>query len=105
MTNAAILLFFAVSTLLARPDTPNGLEELLRRPILEADVPLREVQAYTAARIPPPPTATTPARWQAEAERLRRDLLDRVVFRGPAASWRDARTRVEWLELIEGGPG
>jgi hypothetical protein len=32
-------------------------------------------------------------------------VLDRVVYRGEAAAWRDADCRVEWLDTIEGGQG
>jgi dienelactone hydrolase len=51
------------------------------------------------------PEGLTRAGWERQAERLRKDVLDRVVFRGAAASWRDAKTRVEWLGTIAGGPG
>jgi hypothetical protein len=32
-------------------------------------------------------------------------VLDDVVFRGEAATWRDAPSRVEWLETLDTGPG
>ena len=32
-------------------------------------------------------------------------MLERIVYRGEAARWRDAETKVEWLDTIEGGPG
>ena len=39
------------------------------------------------------------------AERLRRDVLEQIVFRGRAKEWRDARCGVAWLDTIPGGPG
>jgi len=36
---------------------------------------------------------------------LRQQTLERVVFRGEAAHWRDAKSKVEWLDTIAGGPG
>src|SRR6185436_5101593 len=39
------------------------------------------------------------------AGRLRRETFKRVIFRGEAARWRDAKTKVEWLDTIDGGPG
>jgi hypothetical protein len=52
------------------------------------------------------PQVTTLAEWQAFADRTRHDALEKVVFRGALAKqWRDAQTKVEWLETIEGGPG
>ena len=35
----------------------------------------------------------------------RQETLDRAVFRGEAAHWRQIPTRAEWLETIDGGPG
>ena len=32
-------------------------------------------------------------------------MLEKVVFRGEAAEWRDADGKVEWLDTIEGGEG
>ncbi len=45
------------------------------------------------------------AAWEAEARRLRVEVLQKVVYRGEAARWRDAPARVEWLQTIPGGPG
>ena len=36
---------------------------------------------------------------------MRSETLGRVVYRGEAAKWRGAPTRVEWQEAIAGGPG
>ena len=43
--------------------------------------------------------------WEAAAKKMRADVLEKVVFRGKAKEWRDAKGKVEWLETIEGGPG
>jgi dienelactone hydrolase len=88
----------------AAPAPPN-LEPVLAKAILESDLPLVEVQVYTATRVPPMPPVQTAAEWRNEAERLRKKLLDDVVFRGEAKRWRDAATRVEWLETIETDKG
>ncbi len=80
------------------------LEAALARPIIGSTIPLAEVQRFCEARIPRMKTYTTLAEWQADAERIRTELLDRVVFRGKAAQWRKAACRVEWLGQIEGGP-
>ena len=36
---------------------------------------------------------------------MRAETLRKVVYRGEAAKWREAPTRVEWQETIPGGPG
>src|SRR5262249_49094346 len=39
------------------------------------------------------------------AAATRAAVLDKVVYRGEAAAWRDAQTKVEWQDTIKGGPG
>ena len=84
----------------------NGLDDwptLQAAPFLDADLPLRELRTYVAARVPKMSRPTSVAQWQAQADTIRADMLDKVVFRGEAARWRDAKTRVEWLDSISGG--
>ena len=55
--------------------------------------------------IPGMPKVQSRKAWEKQAERMRAETLEKVVFRGEAAAWRDATTKVEWLETIPGGPG
>jgi hypothetical protein len=77
----------------------------LSHSIIDAGLPMAEVQTYTESRVPPMPEVATAAEWERHAERMRRDALEKVVFRGEAAHWRTTETRVEWVETIAGGPG
>jgi hypothetical protein len=79
--------------------------ELLARPVLAPNQPLVEVKAYTAMRVPPLQIPAERAAWEQYAGDIRRRVLDEVVYRGEAKSWRAQETRVEWLETIPGGPG
>ena len=81
------------------------LAPLLARDLIGPNLALAEVQAYTEDRVPLMPRLTTAAAWQKEADHLRKDVLDQVVFRGEARTWRTAPTKVEWLDTIPGGPG
>ena len=99
-----VLLALAASLFSAAAQT-NVLATLLAREIIGQNLALAEVQAYTENRVPLMPALTSAAEWEKEATRLRRDVLDNVVFRGEARAWRDARTKVEWLDTIPGGPG
>ena len=84
----------------------DDIAALLARPIITPTLPLAEVRAYTASRVPAMPAVTTLAEWKTFADRTRRDVLEKIVFRGDTArTWRDAKTRVEWLDTIPGGPG
>jgi hypothetical protein len=89
------------------PSPPAAsLEALLQHSILPADLFITEVQAYSEPKVPRMPEVTTLAAWQATASLTRRDVLDKIVFRGTLArQWRDAKTKVEWFDTLEGGPG
>ncbi|MHC4404310.1 MAG: alpha/beta hydrolase family protein [Planctomycetota bacterium] len=89
----------------ARGAEPTDLEALLKHEIIGPVLPTAEVQQYCEDRVPDVPRVKTAAEWEAQAARLRAAVLERIVYRGEAARWRDAKTRVEWLETVEGGPG
>ena len=82
-----------------------NVKDALAERIIDPQLPLQEVQAYTESRILPMPKVTTIAEWEAYAGRTRKKVLDKVVFRGEAQAWRALPTRVDWLDTIEGGPG
>ncbi|MEW6305577.1 MAG: hypothetical protein AB1705_19030 [Verrucomicrobiota bacterium] len=84
---------------------PSEIEALLRRPIIATNLPMEEAQAYLEERVPLVPAVKNVNEWERLAERTRREVLENVVFRGEARKWRDARTKVVWLETIDGGPG
>lgn len=81
------------------------LTAILGREIIGPRQALIEVQEYCDARVPRMPKVQTAAEWEQHAIRIRADVLERVVYRGEAAVWRDAKTKVEWLDTIPGGPG
>ena len=81
------------------------VKDFLSRPILDTNLPLAEVQAFTEYRVPLVPKVGSAREWETLANQMRRDTLEHVVFRGEAAQWRKAKTKVVWLETIDGGPG
>jgi hypothetical protein len=90
--------------------TAAELAEILAKPILEPGTPQREVEAFCEARVMRLPAADaaerkSPEAWQKYIDGIRQDVLERVVFRGAAAKWRDFRGKVEWLETTDGGNG
>jgi len=84
---------------------PSDVQGLLEHEIVGSQLPWAEVQQYCDARVPPMPEVNSVAEWEKIADRIRRDVLEGIVYRGGATKWRDAETRVEWLDTIEGGPG
>jgi len=86
-------------------DETADLQAILSREIIGPRQAMAETQAYIEARIPRMKTYSSAATWEPEADRLRHEILDRVVFRGKAAEWRRHKVRVEWFDTIPGGPG
>lgn len=108
LTWSLVLAPWAFPLAFAQPAPPPhaDLAALLARPIIAPALPLAEVRTYTASRVPAMPALTTLADWKTFADRTRRDVLEKIVFRGDTArAWRDAPARVEWLDTIPSGPG
>jgi hypothetical protein len=82
-----------------------ALAGLLGRPILGPRQAAQEWHDYLDPRIPRLPEFKTAAEWETYAGKLRQTVLDQVVFKGKASQWRTAKTAVEWLDPIAGGPG
>ncbi len=90
----ALLLFALVVHVLAA-QTAADIEAALRKPLLDPQQPVLEVQAFTAARVAYLSVPERLAEWETKAADLRRAVLERVVFRGEAARWRNAAPKVE----------
>ncbi len=88
-----------------RKELESALSRILSHKIVDPRQTLTEIQDYVEARLPRMKEFKAAAEWDQEADRLRAAVLERVVFRGEAAAWRDAKTQVEWLDTIKGGPG
>jgi len=86
-------------------DFSKQLAAALAEPMLPPGLPLREMKAFIEPRIVALPQPKDLEEWQATAARLRRDVLEKIVFRGAAQRWRDAPCKVEWLDRVTGGPG
>jgi hypothetical protein len=103
-------LFVACSIMLAihRPASsaePFDLKAELARPIITPQTSLEETQVYLERRIPQLPEVKTTKDWDALAAKWRQEVLDKVVFRGEAAKWRDHPLAVEYVGESLRGPG
>ncbi len=81
------------------------VQTFLDRELVGDVLPLAEVQKFCEGRVPVMKNSPSAEAWQVEADRLRAAVLEKIVYRGQAAAWRDAPARVEWLDAIPGGPG
>jgi dienelactone hydrolase len=96
---AAALLFVASSV---HADDEADLKKLLSTPILNQRQTLLEVQEYLDAKVPRLPEATTAEAWEKETARLQKEVLEKVVFRGEAAKWKDAKCEVVYSDGFAG---
>lgn len=78
------------------------IREALKREILGPKQTTVEAQVYAASKVPALPPAKTAAEWRAYAQGLRARILNEIVFRGEAKKWRDAESRIEWLDSLAG---
>ena len=99
------ILAFLLLSCSAFASESETIASLLARSIIDSNLPLAEIQAYTESRVPVMPEVSSVVEWQKAARKMRQETLDKVVFRGEAANWRKQKTRVEWFETIPGGPG
>jgi hypothetical protein len=83
-------------------DDPDTLKKLLAQPVLTPRTTLVELQEYLEPRIPTLEPPATADEWRKETARLREEVLAKIVFRGEAANWKTAKTRVEELETVPG---
>src|SRR5436190_16672195 len=83
----------------------GDLKEILSEPIIGPKQAMSDVQDYCEARIPSMPQVKNKEEWEAIAKKIRADVLDRVVFRGEAAKWRDYHGKVQFTGSLAGGEG
>ncbi len=78
------------------------LTPILAQPIQTPDVTAYQLRQYLMGRVAPLPAASVAAEWTAEAKRIRRHLLDDVVFHGWPAEWVNAPPKFEEAGVIAG---
>ncbi len=98
------VLFIAVATLWSHSADSAQISRFLNHPVIDPAQPQAEVQKFVEERVPKMPRVKSLAEWGRYANRMREDTLNNVIFRG-ATHWRDAKTKVEWLDTVAGGPG
>lgn len=86
-------------------DASETIQGALEREVIGPQASLEDARAFVEARIPRMPELSTVEAWAEEANRLRSEVLEKVVLRGEAKSWAEPKTRVEWLDSIDGGSG
>jgi dienelactone hydrolase len=83
----------------------EDMAAILERRLEPPDVVAFQIRQYLFQRISPLPAPQSAAQWTAEAERLRKHLLDDVVFHGWPKAWAEAPPKFEDLGTIESHNG
>jgi dienelactone hydrolase len=78
---------------------------LLKVPLQSPDVVDFQVRDYLMKRVAPLPGPRNAEEWTKEQRRLRKDLLQNVIFHGWPKEWVDAPPKFEDLGLIPSGKG
>lgn len=85
--------------------TPSQVKAILDHSLQSREVVTYQLQEYLLRAAPPLPTPGSAGQWKAEAEKIRRHLLDDVIFHGWPRVWVDAPPRFEDLGAIDSGRG
>src|SRR5439155_10622711 len=72
-----------------------GVGRVLKEQIQTADVVEFQLRQYLMKRVPPLPTPATAEEWTAEQKRLRKHVLDDVIFHGWPREWVDSPAKFE----------
>src|SRR5690349_2090644 len=94
-----VVLVVFVSVGLTAWSAAEGAKELqasLAREVLTPKQTMTETQEFVEKLLPPLPEFKSAADFDKYADQLRRDVLDKVVFRGAAVGWRDAKLGVDY---------
>lgn len=106
MKLARIAVPFLVCAGLAQPQSrTNDLIPILTRPLETPDVVTFQLRQYVYQKVAKLPKPTSAEQWKAESERLRRHLLNDVVFHGWPQAWVNSAPKFEEVAVIETGHG
>jgi dienelactone hydrolase len=95
----AILAFVPFTA--AGQSTPRSVEPLLLREIQPTSVTAFQVQKFLMQRIPKLPTPTSAQEWTAEEARLRKHILNAVIFHGWPRAWITSPPNFQEAGIIE----
>src|SRR5215469_18495629 len=104
---AAILLFvlIAPAEFMKAQATRDAVAPLLEKEVQPKAVTAYQLQRYLMKNIPKPVVPATAEQWNVEAQKLRKHILQDVVFHGWPQEWIDSSPRFEQTEVIETNHG
>lgn len=97
----SLLACFLFSVETSAQSAPADLQSVLGEEILAPSAALLQMKSFILSRVAPPPVATSAAQWTVESQRLRRHLLQDVVFHGWPPEWVNSSSKFEEVGVIE----
>jgi dienelactone hydrolase len=95
--------FVAVVSAFAQDQTPVG--SALQAPVQTPEVTYFQLQKYLMKRISTPHSPGTPGEWNVAGQKLRKHVLEDIVYHGWPQSWIEAAPHFEQTEVMETGKG
>ena len=84
---------------------PRSLARHLDPPLQSPDITAYQLRHHLRGKVPSLPAPPSAEQWTTEAKRLRREVLEKVVFYGWPREWVEAPLRFEDRGLLPSGPG
>jgi dienelactone hydrolase len=101
----SILVILLTAGLANSQSSPGQVQPILCQGIQSAEVTAYLLGQYVLRRVPTLPTPPSAEQWASEATRIRRHLLDDVVFHGWPREWVNSPPRFEEVGVMESGKG
>ncbi len=101
-TVLSLMMFGSFTSLLWGQAEAEYLQPVLNQEILPSQVAVFQLKQYILNRVAKPPAPAGAEEWTAEAARLRKRLLNDVVFHGWPRDWVEAPPRFEEVGVIPG---
>src|ERR1700722_17173795 len=95
--------FVAVVSAFAQDQTPVG--RAVQAPVQTPEVTYFQLQRYLMKRISTPHSPGTPGEWNVAGQKLRKHVLEDIVYHGWPQSWVEAAPHFEQVEVMETGKG
>ena len=97
----SLLACFPFSVETFAQSAPRDLQSVFGEEILAPSAALLQMKSFLLSRVARPPVATSAAQWTDESQRLRRHLLQDVVFHGWPPEWVNSSPKFEEVGTVE----
>jgi len=100
-TAALLFVLIAPTEFMKAQATRDAVAPLLEKEVQPKAVTAYQLQRYLMKNIPKPMVPATAEEWSREARKLRKHILQDIVFHGWPQEWIDSAPRFDQTELIE----